>query len=224
MSVIDLPVFDTSGKQTGTVPLDTALLGGRVRPQLLKQALTMYQAAMHQGTAHTRGRSEVVGSTRKIYRQKGTGNARMGTIRQGVRRGGGVTFGKKNRDMSKRMPKRMRRLARNSAILAKSLASETIVIEGLSFDEPKTKRMASVLAAIGANRGCTLALAEADMNLWMSARNIPRTDVCQVEQLNAYSVLKRNKLLLTREAYDKLLAGCHTDGPDQAEETQEADG
>ena len=221
MSVIDLPVLDTSGKQTGTVPLDEALLGGRIRIQLLKQAVTMDQAAMHQGTAHTRGRSEVEGSTRKIYRQKGSGNARMGTIRQGVRRGGGVTFGKKQRDMSKRMPKRMRRLARNSAILAKAQAAETVVIEGLSFDEPKTKRMADVLAAVGADRGCTLALASDDVNLWMSARNIPRTDVCLVEQLNAYTVLKRNKLLLTREAYDKLVAGCDTAGRDQAQVAQD---
>lgn len=221
MGVIDLPVLDTSGKQTGTVPLDEALLGGRVRIQLLKQAVTLYQAAMHQGTAHTRGRSEVVGSTRKIYRQKGTGNARMGTIRTGVRRGGGVTFGKKQRDMSKRMPKRMRRLARNSAILAKAQAAETVVIEGLSFDKPKTKRMADVLAAVGADRGCTLALAADDMNLWMSARNIPRLDVCLVEQLNAYTVLKRNKLLLTREAYDKLVAGCDPAGHDDAQVAQD---
>lgn len=206
MSVIDLPVYDSSGKQTGTVPLDEDLLGGRVRLPLLKQAITMYQAALHQCTAATRGRGDVVGSTRKIYRQKGTGNARMGNIRTVIRRGGGVAFAKRARDMSKRMPKRMRRLARNSALLTKAHDNQTAVIEGLSFDAPKTKMMAGLLKAIGADKGCTIALADYDLNLYKSARNIPKTEVCLVEQLNAYSVLRRKKLLLTRDAYDRLIA------------------
>ena len=203
--MIDLPVYDASGQQTGTVPLDEAKLGGKVRVRLLKQAIVMYQAARHQGTAATKSRGMVVGSTRKIYRQKGTGNARMGTVRTGIRRGGGVTFAKKARDMSKDMPKKMRRLARNSAILAKAQADEAAVIDELSMDAPKTRTMASLLKNVGADRGCLLALGARSENVWKSARNIPRTDVCLVGELNAYSILRRRKLLLTREAYDALM-------------------
>ena len=203
--MIDLPVYDASGQQTGTVPLDEAKLGGKVRVRLLKQAIVMYQAARHQGTAATKSRGMVVGSTRKIYRQKGTGNARMGTVRTGIRRGGGVTFAKKARDMSKDMPKKMRRLARNSAILAKARAEEAAVIDELSMDAPKTRTMAGLLKSVGADRGCLLALGAPSENVWKSARNIPRTDVCLVGELNAYAILRRRKLLLTREAYDALM-------------------
>ena len=203
--MIDLPVYDASGQQTGTVPLDEDKLGGKVRVRLLKQAIVMYQAARHQGTATTKSRGMVEGSTRKLYRQKGTGNARMGTVRTGIRRGGGVTFAKKARDMSKDMPKKMRRLARNSAILAKARAEEAAVIDELSMDAPKTRTMASLLKNVGADRGCLLALGAPSENVWKSARNIPRTDVCLVGELNAYAILRRRKLLLTREAYDALM-------------------
>jgi large subunit ribosomal protein L4 len=204
--MIDLPLYDETGKQTGTVPLDEALFGGRVRPRLLKQAVVMYQAAAHQGTARTRGRGEVSGSTKKIYRQKGTGNARMGTRRTVVRRGGGVAFAKTARDMGKRMPKKMRRLARDNAILAKAGANEASVIERLSFENPKTSRMVGLLKAIGAESGCLLTLADYDANVWKSSRNIPKTEVCVVDQLNAYSVLRRRKLVFTKEAFDRLTA------------------
>ena len=204
--MIDLPVYDQTGKQTGTLAFDENLFGGRVRPRLLKQAIVMYQAATYQGAAATRGRGQVVGSTKKLYRQKGTGNARMGTRRTVIRRGGGVAFAKKARDMGKRMPKKMRRLARDSAILAKATANEAAVIEGLSFEVPKTRTMAGLLRAVGAERGCLLALADYDTNIWKSSRNLPKTEVCLVEQLNAYSVLRRKKLLFTREAYDRLMS------------------
>jgi len=205
--MIDLPVYDASGKQTGTVPFDEDRFGQRVRPRLLKQAIVMYESATHQGTAATRGRGQVQGSTHKLYRQKGTGNARMGTRRTCIRRGGGVAFAKKPRDMGKRMPRKMRRLARDSAILAKATANEAAVIEGLHLEAPKTATMAGLLRALGADRGCLLTLADYDTNIWKSSRNIPKTDVCVVDQLNAYSVLRRKKLLFTREAYDRLMAG-----------------
>ena len=213
--MIDLPVYDATGKQTGTVPLDESLFGTRVRPRLLKQAIVMYEAAAHQGTAATRGRGQVVGSTKKLFRQKGTGNARMGARRTCIRRGGGVAFAKKTRDMRKRMPKKMRRLARDNAILAKASSNDALVLEGLGFETPKTSKMAGLLKAVGADRGCLLALADYDVNIWKSSRNIPRTDVCIVDQLNAYSVLRCRKLLLTREAYDRLVVG--------ADETELAD-
>jgi large subunit ribosomal protein L4 len=171
----------------------------------MKQAIVMYQAATHQCTAATKSRAMVAGSTRKLYRQKGTGNARMGPIRTPQRRGGGRAFAKVARDASKDMPKKMRRLARNSAILAKAKAEGIAVIEPPALDAPKTRRMAVLLGKVGAGRGCVLALGQRSDTLWKSTRNIPKTDVCLVGELNAYSILRRGKLLLTREAYDILV-------------------
>ena len=205
--MIDVPVYNASGNQVGTVALDEARFGGEVRPALLKQAVVMYQANRRQGTVGTKSRGMVEGSTRKIYRQKGSGNARMGTVRTPVRRGGGHAFAKRTRDFSQSMPKRMRRLARDNAILAKAQANDVLVIEGLEFDAPKTKRFASLLSSVGADRGCLLALHEPNENVWKSARNIPRTEVCAVEQLNAYEILRRKKLMLTMPAFKAITKG-----------------
>ena len=214
--MIDVPVYNAEGKQVDTVQLDAARFGGKVRPVLLKQAVVMYEANRRQGTAATRSRSETEGSTRKLYRQKGTGNARMGMLRTPVRRGGGHAFAKKARDFSQRMPKRMRRLARDNAILAKAQANDLVVIEGLAYEAPKTRRLVALLAAVGADRGCLLALHRPDVNIWKSGRNIPGTDVRQVSQLNAYEILRRRKLLVTREAFECMTRGAPA-GPLPAE-------
>ncbi len=118
--MIDVPVYDMSGNQTGSIEIDEAILGRRVRIDLLKQAVLMWRSNQRQGSARTKSRGMIVGSTRKLFRQKGTGNARMGASRQPVRRGGGVTFAKKARSFRHEMPKKMRQLARNSALLARS--------------------------------------------------------------------------------------------------------
>src|SRR4030042_74419 len=117
--MIDLSVYNSGGKEVDVLKVDESLLGGAVRYSLLKQAIVMYHANKRVGTAATKSRGMVEGSTRKIYRQKGTGNARMGTVRTNIRRGGGVAFAKSERDFGKDMPKKQRRLARDSAILVK---------------------------------------------------------------------------------------------------------
>src|ERR1041385_9386001 len=122
--MIEVPVYNQSGSKVSTRPVREAKLGGSVRINLLKQALVMYHANKRQGTSRTLARGEVAGSTRKIYRQKGTGNARMGTIRQPVRKGGGHAKQKRPKDWRQAMPKKARRLARNSAILAKIQSNE----------------------------------------------------------------------------------------------------
>ncbi|MHC4217656.1 MAG: 50S ribosomal protein L4, partial [Planctomycetota bacterium] len=110
--MIELPVYDKKGKRVGKLAIDEASLGSEVRPRLLKQAYVMFHANRRQGSARTKGRGQVEGSTRKLFRQKGTGNARMGTRRTGIRRGGGVTFAKNkpHEAFRMRMPKKMRRL------------------------------------------------------------------------------------------------------------------
>ncbi|MGH7178628.1 MAG: 50S ribosomal protein L4, partial [Tepidisphaeraceae bacterium] len=113
--MIEVPVYNQSGKKIETIQIDPEKLGGRVRKQLLKQALVMYHANQRQGTVRTLARGEVEGSTRKIFRQKGTGNARMGTIRQPVRKGGGHAKQKRPKDWRLALPKKARRLATQSA-------------------------------------------------------------------------------------------------------------
>src|SRR3954451_2962539 len=140
--MIEVPVFNQSGEKVDTIQVDEAKLGGSVRTNLLKQALVMYHANKRQGSVRTRARGEVAGSTRKISRQKGTGNARQGTIRQPVRVGGGHSKNKRPKDWRLDMPKKARRLARNSAILAKLQAKDLRVIDKVALEQPKTKFVA----------------------------------------------------------------------------------
>jgi large subunit ribosomal protein L4 len=203
--MIDVPVYNMDGQSSGSMQIDPALLGGEVRPQLLKQAVVMYQANARQNTSASRSRGMVVGSTRKLYRQKGTGNARMGAIRTNIRRGGGVAFAKGKQDYHQMLPKKMRRLARNNAILAKLQAGDVAVVDGLQFDAPRTRAFAGMMRALDASKGCVLALKALDRNAYLSGRNIPKTEVLPVRELNAYNVLRRSKLIFTKDAFECLL-------------------
>ncbi|MGB0714367.1 MAG: 50S ribosomal protein L4 [Phycisphaerae bacterium] len=202
--MVAVPVFDTKGNQTGEMEIDPAVLGGEVRPVLLKQAVVTFQDHQRQFSARTKGRSDVEGSTRKLYRQKGTGNARAGTIRTPVRRGGGRAFSQRTPRAHKALPKKMRRLARNNAILAKIESKQVLIVDGLDIKEPKTKPFASMLNALGAGNGCLFALASRDENVYRSGRNIPRTMIRPVAELNAYEVLLGRKVIFTRDAFQRL--------------------
>ncbi len=201
--MVNVPVYNLSGEKIGDEQIDAQLLGGVVRPVVLKQAVVMYHANQRQGSAKTKSRGEVHGSSRKIYRQKGTGRARMGNVRTPVRRGGGHTFAKRARDFRQAMPKKMRRLARNQAVLAKIQSEDALIIDGLKIDAPKTGPFAKVLAAVDGQRGCVFATAGIDLNVYKSGRNIPRTEVTDVAALNAFQILTRRKLIFTREAFDR---------------------
>jgi len=204
--MIEIPVLDTEGKQVGSETLDPALLGGRVRYSLLKQAIVRARANLRQGTVKTKSRAMVHGSSRKLYRQKGTGRARAGNLRTPVRVGGGRAFAKINRDHSQKMNRKMRRLARDSAVLAKAVSGSAKIVKGLSFDAPKTSRMAGVLDATGTRAGVLLALDSRDPNLLKSGRNIPTLDMKLVQELSAYDVLRARQLMFTPEAFSALMA------------------
>ena len=203
--MLAIPVYDSHGKPAGQVEIDPAILGGEVRPGLLKQAIVMYQANRRQNTSATKGRSMVAGSTRKLYRQKGTGNARMGTIRTNIRRGGGVAFAKGAQNHAQAMNKKMRRLARNSAILAKITSSDALLLESLELEAPNTKQFAILMRSVGAQRGALVALDRPNRAVLLSGRNIPRTDVQPLADVNAYDILRRKKLVMTRAAFDVLM-------------------
>jgi large subunit ribosomal protein L4 len=202
--MLAIPVYDSQGKPAGEVEIDPEVLGGEVRAPLLKQAVVMYQANRRQNTVATRSRGMVEGSTRKLYRQKGTGNARMGTRRTNIRRGGGMAFRKGEQNYTKGMNKKMRRLARNNAILAKITSQDALVLESLEMEAPNTKRLARLMRSVGAERGAVLALDQADRAVVLSGRNIPKTEVRPLADLNAYDILRRRKLIMTKAAFDVL--------------------
>jgi len=181
--MIDLAVYNKDGHEVESLKVDEDALGGTVRYPLLKQAIVMYHANKRVGTAANKGRSMVAGSSRKLFRQKGTGNARVGNIRTGKRVGGGVTFAKSFRDFGKRMPKKQKKLARNSAILAKLLSNNVVVVNELSF----------------------VTISSADANLYKSAKNVPRVAVMPVNDLNAGDICRYNKMMFTKEAFLSIL-------------------
>ena len=202
--MIDLAVYNKNGEQVDTLSFDEAVFGSEVRLPLLKQALVMYQTNRRQGSARTKSRGMVSGSTKKLFRQKGTGNARVGPRRNPIRRGGGRTFAKLARPFHHRLPAKARRLARNSAILAKLLDQSLTVVDQLSIDQPRTKDMVALLKALKLDRSCLLTLAGHDINILKSSRNIPGLDVTIVEQLNALDICSKQKMLCTREAIELL--------------------
>jgi large subunit ribosomal protein L4 len=198
--MIDLAVYNTDGQEVDTLRVNEAILGGSVRYPLLKQAIVMCQANKRLGTAATKSRSMVAGSDRKLFRQKGTGNARVGNIRTGKRVGGGVTFAKSLREFRKRMPKKQRRLARDSAILAKLLSNNVVVVEKLNFEKPKTKDFVSLLNNLKIQHSCLVTINSEDVNIYKSAKNVPRVAVVPVSALNAGEICNYRKMLFTKEA------------------------
>ena len=203
--MIDVSVYNREGEEVESLQFDERILGGHVRCSLLKQATVMYHANRRVGTAATKGRSMVAGSTRKLFRQKGTGNARVGNRRTGKRVGGGVTFAKVTRDFGKRMPKKQKRLARDSAILAKFRSGDAVVVDELNFEMPKTKEFAKTLSNLNINRSCLVTVNGRDENLYKSARNVPKVDVSTVSDLNAGDICNRKKMLFTKDAFLSLI-------------------
>ncbi|MGA2322334.1 MAG: 50S ribosomal protein L4 [Sedimentisphaerales bacterium] len=203
--MISLSVYDKNGKEVESLKVDESTFGGRVRYSLLKQAIVMYQANKRVGTAATKSRGMIEGSTRKIYAQKHTGNARAGTIRTAKRVGGGVTFAKVARDFSKQMPKKQRKLARDSAILSKLLSNNVVVVDQLKFEKPKTKDFANILGNLKIDRSCLVIIGEYNDTIWRSARNIAKVSVMPVVESNAGDICRHTKLLFTKEAFLSLI-------------------
>lgn len=204
--MIEVPVFNQAGEKVDTVQVDEAKLGGEVRINLLKQALVMYHANQRQGTVKTKGRGEVAGSTRKMFRQKGTGNARTGGIRNPIKKGGGHAKQKSPKEWRQSLPKKAKRLARNSAILSKLQSGDVRVVDSIALEGIKTKPVALMFKALGIDRSVLLALPGRDENLEKSARNIDRTTTTTIDQLNAWDIIKNRTLLVTRAGLEKILA------------------
>lgn len=218
-----LKVYDSSGGEVGTYEIDTEQIASRVNKQLLHDVVVMYQANQRQGSHHARTRGEVSGSTKKLYRQKGTGNARAGSKRTNVRRGGGVAQTIKPRDYSYRLPKKAVKLATRMAIRSKIDDGEVVVVDQLDFAAPKTKQMATMLRSLGLDHETTL-VTTADTNaaVYKSGRNLAGVSVQPVRELNALSVLAPKRMLVTRDALDRIKDGTFASKPGGDSETAEA--
>jgi large subunit ribosomal protein L4 len=204
---VNLAVYDISGKQVGSYEIDPAELAPSVNKQLLHDAVVMYQANQRQGTFRTKNRGEVAGSTKKLYKQKGTGNARAGARRSGTRRGGGHIFAKRPRDFGWRMPKKALRAATRMALAARLADDEVKLVNGLELGAPKTAVVAKLLKTLGISEKTVLvAPAKHDDMLWKSARNIDGVSVSPVGDLNAWSLLQPRAVLMTTAAIDAFRA------------------
>lgn len=202
--MVSLKVFNKTGDEVGVVEIDERRLAPEVNRQLLHDAVVMYQANARQGTARTLTRAEVAGSTKKMYRQKGTGNARAGSRRSGIRRGGGHIHAIRPRDYSYRLPRKALLAATRMAIVSKLRDQEIVVIDELSFASPKTKEMAGILKALKLEgKSVLVATAGHDLNVYKSGRNIERVSVSPVTQLNALEILKPSRLLVTKAVAER---------------------
>jgi large subunit ribosomal protein L4 len=223
--MLTLPVYNAAGERIGDETIDPADFGGTVNKQLLHDVVLMHQAARRVGTVNTRGRADVAGSGKKLFRQKGTGNARVGSKRTNKRKGGGVSFARRNRDYRYSMPKKAVRIAIRMALLSKVQDRQALVLEGLALETPRTREVARILRAIARpdlteaeaaesvgetkaaarkrtldRRSILLGLPAHDPVIHSSARNIEGVKVAPVAEFNTYDILKQRYLVLTREA------------------------
>jgi large subunit ribosomal protein L4 len=203
----DLPLFDKSGKSAGKIAVDEKVFGDKVKKKLLHQVIVIHEANQRQGTASTKTRGEVEGSTRKPWPQKHTGMARAGTVRSPIWRHGGIVFGPRPREYRLTATASMRRVALGSAILAKIRDNEIGVIEGFEIKPPKlTKQMSAILRTIGYERSILIGIDAPSKEAYLSARNLPRVKLVPVREFNAYDVIKHKNVLLTKGALEALVA------------------
>ena len=206
---MEIPVFKMNGKSAGTLSVDEQSLGGEVNPALLKQAFVMYHANTRQGSARTKSRGMVEGSTRKLYKQKGTGNARPGPIRTPIRKGGGHTFAKRRtrEDYHQDMPRKMRRKANRNALLAKLIDNEVKVLDAFEMKAPKTKGMVELLDKLGVNRSCLVAVTPENENVRLAARNVEDVTVCNAQQLTCWEMLNHRFMVISKADLEAWLSG-----------------
>ena len=214
-----LTVHDAKGKKVGTYTIEPTDFAPRINKQLLHDAVVMYQANQRQGSHMTKTRSMVAGSSKKLYRQKGTGNARAGSRRSGTRVGGGHIHAINNRDYSYSLPRKALRIATRMAIASKIRDDQITLIDKLDFSEPKTRDMVNILTHLGC-QGESLLIATAGYapNVYKSARNIQKVVVSPAAELNALSVLTARRLVITTEALDQLKSNASSNGTVQQED------
>ncbi len=199
---MEATLYNQSGEQIGTIALSDSVFGITPNVAVMHQYALMQQANARLGTHNTRGRGEVDGSTRKLYRQKGTGRARQGSIRAPHRKGGGVAHGPHPRKYTQAMPRKMRRLAVRSALSAKYAAGAIRFVDQISFEKPRTKDMLACLKALSLSGSTLLVLAAKDEAVQRSANNIPDVKTLLAGYLNVLDLLKYENILIVKPAVE----------------------
>lgn len=193
-------LYDMSGAPIGELELNDNVFGIEPNEAVMADFVKMQLANKRQGTSSTKTRAEVRGGGKKPWRQKGTGRARVGSTRNPVWTGGGIAFGPRPRDYGYKLPKKVRRLAMKSALSTKVKENSIIVVDQLSFTEPKTKLMVQTLQALNIANKTLVVTADGDANVMKSARNIPGVKPVRADFVNVYDLLKYDTLLITKDA------------------------
>lgn len=201
-----IEVVNIQGEKTGReVELPQEVFGVEPNEHVVYLAVRQYLANQRQGTHKSKERAEIVGSTRKIKRQKGTGTARAGSIKSPVFRGGGRVFGPRPRNYGFKLNKKVKSLARKSALVSKLQKEEIIVVEDFTFDAPQTKQYKEILANLNlADKRSLLVTGDNDTNLYISSKNLKKANVMRVNELNTYAVLDNNYIILSESSIEKM--------------------
>jgi len=200
MPVVDIK--DIANSKVGETRLADDVFGVEIKPHLIHEVVKMQLAQRRRGTASTKGRSEVRGGGRKPWRQKGTGRARAGTTRSPLWRGGGIVFGPLPRDYRYNVPKKVRKQALKSALSQKLVENKLIVVDSISLDSIKTKKFLAIMRNLRINDA--LIIDQDNLNLRLSAHNVPKVKVLQPDGLNTYDILRYDYLVLTAPSVKKI--------------------
>lgn len=200
----NVKLYNQAGDSLGELALNEEIFGIEPNESVVHEAVVQYLASLRRGTSSTKSRGEVRGGGRKPWRQKGTGRARVGTIRSPLWRGGAIIFGPKPRDYAYKLPKKKVSLAMRSALSAKVASGELVALDALSFEMPKTKEMVKTLTALEATGKTLLVVADWDENVIKSARNIEGVIPVVVNHLKVYDVLNNTKMVITKDAIAKI--------------------
>ena len=206
---MQVPVYNIQGSQVGSLTIDEQTLGGKVNAALIKQAYVRYHANLRQGSSRTKNRREVEGSTRKLYKQKGTGNARHGDRKANLMKGGGHGHSKKRvrEDYRLDMPKKMRRKANRNALLAKLVDNEVKVVDSLKMKEPRTKDFVGMLEALKIDRSALIAVPVAESGVRRAARNLDTIELAKPDSLNCFQMLNNRYLVIGKADLEAWLKG-----------------
>jgi large subunit ribosomal protein L4 len=197
---VKVPVYNISGEEVRNIEISDAVFGVPFNEAVVHQVMVGLQANARQGTAFSKSRGDIVGSTKKLYRQKGTGYARAGSKKSPTRRGGGSAFGPKPRDYRQDIPKKLRRLALRCVLSSKMGDGDLKILDGFNFEEPKTKKMLDVLTALKIDSSAIIVTQNPEENVIKSARNIPQIITTPAGIISILDILSHKTLLMTEEA------------------------
>lgn len=201
-----LTVKDIKGNSQGELEVQFPLIENGKGTQAVHDAVVAYRAAQRSGTACTKTVGEVAGTNKKPWKQKGTGRARAGSFRSPLWRGGGVVFGPRPRDFSKKVSRSTKQLALRKALTERLNAGDVLVVDELKLSSPKTKEFTGLLSALQINGTALVVSSAVDKNLTLASRNVPNVELTTSDTLNTYDVLRSDKLLFTRSAFEKVEA------------------